>query len=232
MKSFFILLVFCLTSTLSNAQDVKFGIRMGTGLAWYNSSEKNVVQPDGSKLNFTFGLTGEYLFSDNYALTAGLGLGFGQGGSILFKDPTVIVKDTDLKGDDVQDLRGEKFPADTKVDYSITQVEIPLSLKLRTNEIGYFTYFAELPIVQFDIRTSARADFEGPGISSSDENISDEIYLFNVRWGAGAGVEYHISDETFATAGFYFTSATIDSHEVEGSKVRPNRFNLKVGILF
>jgi len=225
------IITLCIAVTLSKAQDVKIGIRAGTGLAWLNSSERNVLEPDGVRANFEFGVVGEYLFSDNYAFTAGVGLGFGQGGIVNFSEPTVIVDETDLNGDNLPG-RGQLFPSDTRVTYKINSVEIPVSLKLRTNELGLFTYFAELPIIQFDIRTNARGDFEGPGFSSEDENITDELVLANVRWGAGAGVEYNISDETFLTAGFYFTSGFIDTHEIPGSKLSPRRLNLRVGILF
>ena len=231
MRFLLLISAFVMTMTLQ-AQDFQFGFKAETGISWLNSSTENVAKSDGNKMNYVIGAMGELVWADNYVLTAGVGMGFAQGGTINYLKSSDVFKESTLQGDQVLQFNSIAFPEQTKVDYGLTFVEIPVSFKMKTNEIGYFTYYAELPIITLRLRTSAEADIEGLGFSSSGENINKDIKIIDAAWGLGAGVEYSISDNTRLVGGLYFNSGIIDIESFKGSNTTTRRLNLRVRVLF
>lgn len=84
--------------------------------------------------------------------------------------------------------------------YKLQYIQIPLTLKLKTNEIGYLSYFGQFGLdLGFNIRSKAdyEGTFDGTKVSESDVNVSDFTQPLRVALNVGAGAEYNISGDTY-----------------------------------
>lgn len=213
MKRLAVLTILTLFIIRVNAQqDIRFGIQLSPTFSWMNTDD-NKINSNGTNLGIKIGLVGEYQFRENYALVSGLTLALNAGGTLKheiggsfwpnstldeFKCPTGVNCKTMIDGINLK--------------YGITYVEIPLGLKMRTNEFGYVRYFAELPVFNFGFRTSASGSTKGSGFTSEPEKlkISDDVNPVVISWGFGGGIEYTISQNTVLVAGLYYQRSFTD----------------------
>ena len=194
--------------TLVHSQDFRFGFQVSPNLTWIASSD-NTINATSGNTGLKLGVVGEYYFDERYAITAGLGFAFNQGGTLQHDRGGNFFIESDLSNPNLNS--GDKpLPDGVELTYKIQYVEIPVGLKMRTDEMGYFRYFAEIPIFPTAIRTQARGNIEGTGISVEDLDINKDVTLFSFSWGLGAGVEYSISSNTAIVAGLYFQNQLID----------------------
>ena len=101
---------------------------------------------DGSKLGLAYGLVTEFRFADNYAFATGL--------EIAYRNAKIKGETSTTIGDTLTTKTVSK--ASMKLQY----IELPFTLKLKTNEIGQFRYFLQIGIAPgFKIR--ARGDVQG-----------------------------------------------------------------------
>ncbi len=224
MKKIFVLItvLFFVVANLNAQSDQKFhfGLKASPSLAWISSDSKGFVS-NGSKLGFTYGLITEFNFSDHYAFATGIDITYRGGNSkysFSLNDSTSVVE--------------------TK--YSLQYIEIPLTLKLKTNEIGYFTYFLQFGLAPgFNIRS--RADKKTttqvgshPAVSSEDTDvdISSTINNLNVSMIIGGGVEYTLSGSTVLLAGISFNNGFLDIIDGDAIKANSNYLGLTIGVLF
>ncbi len=175
----------------------RFGLQISPNLSWFKTNTTG-YESKGSKFGFSYGLSFEYFMSQNYLLSSGLSI-LNTGGKMAFKgtssDALVVV------------------PADVYASYSIKYIEIPLVLKLRTNEIGYLTYFGQFGL-ETGINFSTSADYEyiyGSTVSRiSSSDAKEDINFLNLSLVIGAGVEYNISGNTSLTLGITFNNGFIN----------------------
>jgi hypothetical protein len=102
-------------------------------------------------------------------------------------------------------------------------------IKLKTNEIGYFTYFAELGF-NSQINVGSRAKSTDNHLNK--EIISKEINLPNMSYFFGGGVEYNIGGNTSLLAGVFFNNGFIDVLTNTRHRAVTNYLNFRLGILF
>jgi opacity protein-like surface antigen len=110
-------------------------------------------------------------------------------------------------------------------DYRLQYVEVPLTLKLRTNEIGYITYWGQFGIVpglNINAKGDDTVDFlygksdtgwgetDRVSFSSEDEDIKNDINIFRVGLLIGAGIEYSLSGNTAVLAGITYNNGFTD----------------------
>lgn len=215
------LLAAILVSLNLAGQNFRFGINLDPVISWLSPDSKQ-IDNDGAKLGFNGGLMFETYFQKNYAFATGLNLTF-LGGNLLYKDSTNIHTED-----------GGTIPISTSspttVEYSLRYISIPLSLKMKSNQIGYINYYAQLGVTpQFNIK--ARANATG-GLLDRD-NVKDEINLFNMSYFIGGGIEYSLGGTTALNIGIFFNNSFIDVlSENEDYKAVLNFFNLRLGVMF
>ncbi len=198
--------------------DLRLGVNLDPMASWL-SPKTNEIDKDGTRPGIAGGLTIEYYFHPNYGLTSGLNLGV-QGGNILYEQPVSI-----STGDDTS----VELPASTSVTYNLSYMTIPLGLKLKTNEIGYFTYFAHLGLTH-QINIGARASSSGNGLNK--DNVPKEVNLLNMSYFFGGGIEYNIGGNTSLMAGVLFNNGFIDVLSNDDHKAVLNYLTIRVGVLF
>ncbi|MEL7119323.1 MAG: porin family protein [Bacteroidota bacterium] len=244
MKKIVLTALFGLTISFCVAQfsDVRFGMQLSPTFSWM-SANTNRINGSGSNLGLKLGMLGEFYFQENYALSTGIGFGFNQGGTLQYEwsgfywDEPYRELTTDTTA----------LPSGTKLKSSIQFLEIPIGLKMRTREFGYFRYYLE-PAITIGIKTQARGTVTGRNVGSDfeDINIGSEINPLNLSWGLGAGVEYSLSETTSLIGGLGFQVGFADVTKDNGVEINPttgeqseessngkaHNITIKIGILF
>jgi hypothetical protein len=179
------------------------------------------LSSDGSRVGFIYGLMAEFNFGGNYAFATGIDVAY-RGGkfkqSVITGDTTTNISSTD----------------------NLEYIEIPLTLKFKTNEIGMKTYYLQAGVSPgFNIR--ARADYStttqisggsSNSTSSTDNNISSSINSFNLSMVIGGGLEFSLSGNTAFMAGITFSNGLLDVLDDSNTKADSNYLALTLGVLF
>jgi opacity protein-like surface antigen len=230
MKKLFFTFSLISISILTLAEDSKlhFGLKAAPSLAWLRTDTKG-LDSDGSKFGFSYGLVTEFNFADNYAFATGLDITY-RGGK--FKTVETEYPDSSTT-----------VTTSTNSSYIIQYVELPVTLKLKTNEIGYLTYYLQAGIAPgFKIR--ARGSYEaaiqtttnGTTTNTSDKqsdiDIMKEINNFNLSMIIGGGIEYTLSGSTVLLTGIQFNNGFLDVFDSNDAKVNSNYLALTVAVLF
>ena len=186
-----------------NSQDFKtfrIGVVGESSISWMKPT-MDVEHPiqyesDGSRLVAGWGLVFDYNFTENYTLSTGFRFG-GQGGKFVYEYD--------------KDSSNSEF--DVERTYKMKYLEIPLDLKLKTNQIGYFTYFFQIGL-RPGFRMEAIAEDEYRGGNLDDKSVdlveADESQLFHLGFNVGLGAEYQISKSFSAFAGLSYRSGMTD----------------------
>lgn len=239
MQKIATLLLFCalLLTTALQAQDpgIRFGFQASPTISFF-STDDNLINNNGSNFpGLKLGLIGEQFFAENYAVTFGIGFAFNQGGRIAFEDGRFVGApfwpDTD-KGVDVPDTIGVN---NFNLKYNIQYVEIPVGLKLRTSEMGYFRHYLE-PHAVLGFRTNARGEVQGDGLSDIEKiNIQEDVNPLAFSLGIGIGTEYSISSNTVLNGGIYYQrgiiDATKDVDNGDNAKASINTITFRIAVL-
>ena len=229
-------------SVSAYAQSFKFGVHIDPGVSFMNSNDKK-VKPDGANMNFAFGVEMEKYFSEkeNYAITFGANFAVAKGGKLAYGDGGILLPNSTLdntayfytpNGTQSANTRGESgkglaLSPGTTIKYNISYVELPVGLKLRTNEIGqsYMRAFFHLPIATVMVPVSARASVNAPKSDNLNtpayytdgavkgENIYKDVFPIQLAIGTGAGVEWAPNDEggLRLIGGIYYNYGVIDA---------------------
>ena len=183
-------------SFVGHSQDVKkvrLGLTASPSFTWLAPDNKG-YDNDGIRMGFKYGLLADFSIfeSNNYFLHTGFTIN-SVGGKI--KSPDVIGDNSSL----VIATQGEST-------YKLRYIDIPLAIKLKTNEIGYLTYYGVFGTeLGFNIR--AKRDYDNVLIDKQeDEDIKDDVNLLKASLLIGAGVEYNISGNTMIVAGLSFAN--------------------------
>ncbi len=220
-------------SQAQNLDKLNFGAQVSPTVSWISSSHAKVLG-GGPDIGLKIGAVGEFAFAKNYYVTTGIGFGINQGGKLQFPEGGDILPKSLLSDAISQDIRHD-LPDDTKVDYRIKYLEIPIGLKLRTNEYGYIRYFGEIPIITLSAVTGAKGTINAANLDVNKENIRKDVNLLNAQWGLGGGLEYYFSESNALIIGIYYHQGFFDitsKRPVTDGKEINHTIALRIGILF
>lgn len=233
MKKIIIAFSFLIFITNSFAQNkkVRFGLQFTNGLSFMNSDNTDITD---TKVGYAFnyGLVTEFNFNENYALGTGLTISHPRAARSHSPAVDAIILDT------TSTYAFENGLVDgIKERYTLTYVELPVTFKLKTNEIGYFRYFGEFGFVNA-FRVRSRVSFVGSEIEN--ESISKKLDPFDLRSGfynaslkVGGGFEYTISDKTALLVELSFNNGFVNILKDGDDKRTVLRVvNLTTGIMF
>lgn len=203
-----LLLLLCIPG-LSRAQEFSFGLHVSPQLSWIDTDASQTEA--ASKMLFSYGLLAEFSFSDKYAIATGINIQQ-AGGELNF---------TDTAG----------FRALYKGQY----IEIPLALKMSTNQNGYLTYFALFGgAVSFKTKETVTFDPE----RSANELQDSYMAPIGVAFRIGAGLEYEIFGNSALVVGITYNHSLADNLRDEdiriakGTAYRFKYVSLTLGFLF
>ncbi len=189
-----IAIAFVAAFQFAKAQDNKFnfGLKISPTVAWFKASDN--LDNDGSKIGFAYGLIADINFTNNYSFETGIDVTY-RGGKLKYLDT---------------------YKMKTVLQY----IELPLTLKLKTNEIGYMTYFGKVGFTTgINIRTDG--DFK-----------KSDINPLNMALVAGIGTQYSLGGKTALLFGITFNNGFLDVVKEKHSKATSNFLAVDLGVMF
>ncbi|MCK5134334.1 MAG: PorT family protein [Bacteroidales bacterium] len=210
-------IILCTLLSMYGQQKMRFSVHADPQFAWFSSDENNIT-PNGSVLYFQTGLQMDLFFAENYAFSLGFGINT-MGGNLLYSDSTEFIS----RGDTLLAVPGQI------IKHKLQYLDFPIGLKLKTEELGYATFFFQLgfnPMV--NINASATSKDE----TFDKENIQESTNLFNLGYHVGAGVEYRLGGSTSAIGGIRWSSGLTDVTSNDKANVTLNAISIHLGILF
>ena len=194
-----LLALFALAATIGTASaQVEIGLKVSPSITSLRaeSTSANSFSSEDSKFSFGGGLVVDYFFGENYAFSTGLLL-TGKGGTISYKDA----------------LPGTSQPLGVKQKMSIQYLEVPISVKLFTNEIAPATrlYFQVGGSVNVPIGTRINdSKFYVDPSTNTENKASDYVYFIDADALIGAGAEYQLGKSTKLFAGLSYRRGLVD----------------------
>jgi hypothetical protein len=193
-----IVMIFISKSLFAQDSEYKafhFGLKASPALSWFMPKDKKFTN-NGSKLGFGYGLITEFGFSKNYAFSTGLEI-LNAGGKIGFPkspDSTFYL----VQNEDVTPTRTDTFLLQER-NYRLRYVNLPLLLKLKTNQLGAMTYFGQFGFdVSFKWQAMANdnVNLNGTATTRNDVDITKDINFLRLALNVGLGAEYNLSGST------------------------------------
>lgn len=197
-----------------------YGFRLGLTahptLGWV---KPEVGKSEGLALGFSYGLLGDFNFAENYSFATGLTIT-----TINGKSTEVNVRpfhDATDGGNMAYDLR-----------YRMQYIEIPLTIKLKTNKIGELRWYGQFGISNdFNIGAKQNAQMLGKKVEN-DRNISDYSKFYRAGMVVAAGGEYDLDDRTSLAIGLTFNNGLTNIVK-DGDRRAKNHFiGFNVGVFF
>ena len=208
------------------AQDKKIGFGLqGIGAVSWMKPDVTEIESKGARIGYGFGLMFDFRFGENYSLTSGFNIVYG-GGKIEFQDSIPFQHDKRTDPD------FDTIPGGTTITYKFGYIEIPITLILKTNEIGYITYFG-----QFGLSNQIRIKAKGDAVNVRAEQINNgdfkkEVRGLNFGLLIGGGIEYSLGGNTALLIGLLYNWGLTDVTHKNKPKVSLNSLALRVGVMF
>ncbi|HSV88348.1 MAG TPA: porin family protein [Bacteroidales bacterium] len=225
MKKFFvtILLVISLIPAVFSFDRpaVRLGLKASPVLSWIRPETRGYRQ-DGFRIGYTYGFISDFRLGEFYALSTGFNVSFMRGAleyEALFGNPP----------------RAQLLNRS----YFMQYVEVPLTIKMHTQEIGYITYFGQIGIGT-GIRLRARANDFYPAdlVTVEVDDIAADTRLMRGSLIIGGGIKYSLGGTTAILAGLTFnngfTNILKGTNPVTGRtpSAISNYLELTVGVMF
>ncbi len=234
--AFVVLSFFSLQPTICVGQEFDkfvFGLKVAPNIGWFKP-QSVAIDADGVKVGLGYGLGADYYFAKNYAISVDAMIS-SSGGKLLLDSNTYrnsITGATELKNN-------------IRYAYANNYLEIPISLKLRTNEIGYLTYFGTFGVQpSFLIGSKAKASGvpfptdEKIFVNKSEYNnrdggfYKDNINLTRLSLVISLGAEYSLGGKASLFTALKWDNGFSDVMSDKNLTNRTAYVALQLGILF
>lgn len=239
----------------SSDSKFRFGLKMAPSIAWMRPDDKKKLESDGAALKFAYGLVTEFKLTSVASFCTGLEVNY-TGGRLNFVNVADSVYYDPSEFTLPPTGTTDRFMISERT-YKITYVDLPLLLKMKTPEVGGFTYFGMFGI-NLSIRGKVKADDKGTLVSikdtlvkvTNDYEIPDlivtkDMNFFRAGLNVGAGAEYRIAGTTSMFASLNFqngftnvlkkeseTMRSLAKNQVFTQNAKSNFFQINIGILF
>jgi hypothetical protein len=197
--------------------NIRLSVHADPQFSWF-SSDENEIQPDGLRFHLQTGLHMDFFFEENYAFSVGFGLN-NLGGNLLYSDSVLFVS----KGDSLLLDPGQS------VKHKLQYLDFPVGLKLKTEELGYATFFLQLG---FNPMININASGETEDGTLNNENLKESTNIFNLGYHAGLGVEYRLGGNTAVIGGLRWTAGLTDVTGNDKANVTIRSISVHLGIMF
>jgi len=200
----------------------RMGLHLLPSIAWLDARDGHTVS-DGSIGRFGFGFTADIMFADNYAVGTGVNV-FRNGGKL-----TTIER---LTGD-LRNPANDTTQFVVQRERTLTQhwVELPVSFKFRTREIGYITYWGQFGLgLGLNLRATAEdvvhyrfrhdpnilvgnewvEDVDTRPVELPPLPVEDEVALLRAAMIVGLGIEYNLTGKTALLVGATFNNGLVN----------------------
>jgi hypothetical protein len=231
----FIIITFILITIQGIAQvkPFRFGVKVAPNLAWI-SPDTEGYEYDGMKAGFSWGFLADIALTDNYFIKTGFNIDY-LNAKLRYEEQIKLTEDAISYTTGMLDRK-----------YKLQYLEIPVTLKMRTNRFEEFAFYGEIGFgAAFNLKAKASDSFSYTDLSNdtntqqSDSDIKDEIALAKGSLIVGAGLEYFIDESTTIITSLIFSNGlsnilTGDTNINPSVKQRGNLYSLQlcIGVMF
>ncbi len=205
----FVVALVMATSVFAQEKPVRLGVFLGPNLSWL-SPDMEGFESNGTSMGFEWGLMTDFTLMENYYLTTGVHLNYFKG-----------------------KITPKGFGDNAEMVYNIRYVIVPLTLKLRTNELlPRFKFYGSLGM-EAGVRIRAKADT--PIEKKVDMKDYTQPVIGNLVVGAGA--EFAVDEALDIVAGISFHNGLTnalkgDKNDIIKPKAMPYYFSIDLAVLF
>ena len=183
------LLVVLSLTTQAQEDRFKFGMKFSGNISWISPQSSNIAQ-NGTGFGYSYGVMGDFFFSENYSFNAEVLITHLAGG-MEHVDSLIYL--------------GQGYN-NVEYDYRFQYLQLPISIKFHTKQVGYMSYWAQFGLAP-SILLGARADVSSPidkddirvNHKSADEfhfaNFDDKVFPMRLPLIVGAGFNYQLAGD-------------------------------------
>ncbi|RLD48485.1 MAG: hypothetical protein DRI94_12460 [Bacteroidetes bacterium] len=230
MKKLSLLIIIAFIASNAFSQKFTGGIAVSPIISYMKPDISKKVENNKMKFGFNVGLVGDINLTKNFAISTGINVN-NFGGSLKYTD-SIASFSVDLGTSDT----AYSLNSGAIVDYKLQFVEIPISIKGKTNEIGYMTYFLRAGINPM-FRWKAKGIVNG-GTIADNESIKKEVAPLFMAYNIGGGFYYSLGGSTKLMVEVVYKNGLTDITKTtfynvsKSDKIILNSISLRVGILF
>ncbi len=230
MKKITFLIIIALIASNAFSQKFTGGIAVSPLISFMKPDISKKIENNKVKFGFNVGLVGDINLTDNFAISTGINVN-NFGGSLKYTD-SISSFNVDLGTSDTS----YSLASGSIIDYKLQYVEIPISIKGKTNEIGYMTYFLRAGINPM-FRWKAKGIVNG-GTIVDNESIKKEVSPLFMAYNIGGGFYYSLGGSTKVMVELVYKNGLTDITKTtfynvsKSDKIILNSISLRVGILF
>lgn len=173
-----------------NNPGFRFGLKASPAIAWMRPETRGYEQ-SGIRIGYTYGFISDISLGDFYAFSTGLSINM-IGGKLTYPEQISPTEQVSLKRN-----------------YQLNYLEIPLTIKMHTQEIGYLTYYGRFGLgAGVNLRSKASDSYVSGGnnITIELDDIKSDTRLLRGSLIVGLGVEYSLGGRTSVTGGITFNN--------------------------
>ncbi|WP_372773190.1 porin family protein [Mangrovibacterium sp.] len=213
---FIVTMLFCSVSFAQSLFELSFSA--SPTINWMSPGVKE-IQKNKSTLGYEFGVNADIFFDQEmrYAFTTGV-LVSQTGGELTYNTADNFT------------FAGNEFDSGTSIRYRLSYVEVPLALKMRTNQFHRWTYWGLFGLSS-GINVTAKGDSSDEQFDQSD--INKQVKLFNMALNLGLGSEFDLGGRNALVLGLAYKSGFVDVTKGGlGEKTTLNSLTFKLGLVF
>ncbi|MCC6690125.1 MAG: outer membrane beta-barrel protein [Bacteroidia bacterium] len=201
-------------------KNIHFGLKAVPSVYWLTSADDS-TKNGGSLFGFSYGAMLEFGLTDNYYIVTGL---------------DVVAAGAKTK----KDVTAGSFTASSTTTSHIQYLQLPVFLKMKTNEIGMIKYFGQFGLgtgIALSTKNSWTTTI-GTVTTSGSDTKKDNLFPIRESLLIGAGLEYNLSGNTslvgFVTFDNGFTNLlkNKDSNGKTNPVLKSKGVSFTIGILF
>ncbi len=196
---------------------IRFGFKIDAGSSTISPKESYATK-DGGKFYFSYGFAADFLLSDNYVIATGLNITHG-GGSFSTDNGKGLL-------DDINNTSRNTYSL------SLQYLEIPFSLKLKTDDINGIKYWGQFG-TYLGANLGARMNAVVDG-KIYEKYTPSKVIPINMGLDLGAGIEYPFNSKTYGSIGFGYHNGFINltKSDWNAGKIVLNGFFLRTAVYF
>lgn len=237
MKRFFTLIIIVLiigfsSNVKAQKKPFKFGFKVAPAIGWLSPDSKD-YEGGGSAFTFAWGFISDFTLMDNYYVSTGFNMSYFQG-KLMYPHSVEYENIT--------------YDGSMSRAYNLRYIEVPLALKMKTNElIDNFQFYGLIGLnTGFKIRSKADESFKGYNnilensysYSEDKVDIRDETAAVKASLLVGAGTEYVVDESISIIIGINFNNGFSNvlkgknNSNGEDARAIPYYFELNLGVIF
>jgi hypothetical protein len=236
--------LFCSAQDKKDDSKFKFGLKGSLNLNWVKANSKN-IEKDGISMGYSYGIMGDFNFAKSYAFSTEF-LITQIKANFSFVNPMSETSDINM------DSSTTIFPS-VSAQFNLKYIQLPLSLKFKTKEIGSITYWAQFGFAP-SFLIGAKGDYVGAEpsedyskldindaendkyhlINTKDsKEFDDKVFLIRVPLIIGAGIEYNLSGTTSLYTGLRIDNGFSNTFvKDKNTKALTNFVSINLGLFF